>query len=354
MRRAGYTFLVLIVIAAGGAFRAAERTVTPAAVLWSANMESAGQSEWYAPSTVADGYELGGEFDSGSGRSIPTTEEKHSGAYSLKMTLDLRTAPCGSGTRMFRWGEPSTNSELFYTVWYYFPRAYRLFDDPCGNGAWWNVLQWKSKVSETQNDPFWVLSVYNPQLAPPPPPPRLFGHLTNGPWRSTETMRSLPSPETMRFSLASSRYNPFPGPCYPHACGQRLKDIPVGPNCDGSPCWFEVTAYYKCADDATGRVRIWQRNPGETNPTMLFDVRDVQTRYPGGQCDWSVNNYGEGIDPPEPTIYIDDVGILRPPLPLAEDRRRYKVKHGHPPPPPGDESPATESGSFHVPDQSPS
>jgi hypothetical protein len=40
-------------------------------------------------------------------------------------------------------------------------------------------------------------------------------------------------------------------------------------------------------------------------------VRDVRTRYPAanGANEWSVNNYGDAVEPSPATIYIDDAAI---------------------------------------------
>jgi hypothetical protein len=35
----------------------------------------------------------------------------------------------------------------------------------------------------------------------------------------------------------------------------------------------------------------------------------VQTRYPDGNCAWSVNNYSTSLKPSAATIYVDDAAI---------------------------------------------
>ena len=79
--------------------------------------------------------------------------------------LDLRmTAPCGpdtsSGTRLFRWKEPIEHPDLYYKVWYYFPRTYTLVGNPA---SWfWNIFGWKSKtINPPRNETFWHVNVYN-------------------------------------------------------------------------------------------------------------------------------------------------------------------------------------------------
>ena len=77
---------------------------------------------------------------------------------------------------------------------------------------------------------------------------------------------------------------------------QSVKDIPVGQ-------WTYIEAYLKQAADFTGEVTIWQ------DSELVFDQRNVKTKYPSGDNQWSVNNYSDGLMPNPATIYIDDASI---------------------------------------------
>lgn len=68
--------------------------------------------------------------------------------------------------------------------------------------------------------------------------------------------------------------------------------------------WTHVEAQYVCAADNTGRVTIWQ------DGHQVFDVSGP-TRYAGGNCEWSVNNYSNGLNPTPTPIYVDDCGRCR-------------------------------------------
>jgi len=217
-------------------------------VLWSADFEKGDTSQWYFPSAGADGNEGGGTFNSGTAESVPSTEHAHTGRWGLKMTI---LAPPESGTRMFRWREPIKWSELYYTVWYYFPRKYSVAN-------YWNVLQWKSKNSSGTTDPFFVLNVADR------PDGSMYFRLYD--WQAGRT----------------------------HS--QSLTNIPVGR-------WFRVDAHYVCAADDSGAVTIWQ------DDSVQFDLRNLPTRYAGGECHWSVDNYSDNIWPSPAVIYVDDVAI---------------------------------------------
>jgi hypothetical protein len=223
-------------------------------VLWSADFESGNISQWYAPSSGPTGNYGGGEFTTATGYSQMTQSRAHTGRWSLAMTLSA--TPPESAVRMFRWLEPRAYTKLYYSVWYYFPQQYRV-------SRYWNVFQWKSKRPNGAVDPFFVLDVSN--------------H-TSG---------------TMSLSLVDwQKQVKF---------GQSVTDVPIGQ-------WFNVEAMYTCAGDATGHVTIWQ------DGAMLFNLANVQTRYADGDCQWSVDNYSDGLSPAPATIYIDDAVIsLRPP-----------------------------------------
>jgi hypothetical protein len=219
-------------------------------VLWSAGMEGGDLSEWYRPCSGSSPcpQQLGGAFNSGNAVSKASGDVAHTGAYSANLTINT---PPTAGVRLFRWGEPRQYTDLYYSVWYYFPQRY---DTPAG---WWNILQWKSKTS-SRNDPFTVLNVGNR------PNGNMYLYLYR--W------------------VAKESYN------------QTIKDIPVGQ-------WVHVEAFYRCAADGTGRVTVWQ------DGAQLYDVGNVNTRYADGDCQWSVNNYSDRVTPSPTTIYIDDAAI---------------------------------------------
>jgi hypothetical protein len=216
-----------------------QQSVTP---LWFANHEGAVLNQWYV-----DGG--GGEFNSG-GVSQASTDFAHSGQYSARLTI---TTPPQQGVRLFRWSEPQVHPDLYYSVWYYFPKQYSA------TAGWWNVFQWKSKTS-TANDPFFLLDALN---------------------RNGKSFLSLFEWQPNRRRRYSQLVN---------------VDIPIGR-------WFQVEAFYKSRGDSTGQVIIWQ------DGIKLFDVSGVQTRFSNGDTQWSVNNYSDQVTPSPTVIYIDDAVV---------------------------------------------
>jgi hypothetical protein len=164
-----------------------------------------------------------------------------------------------SGTRLFRWVESQNYTDLYYSIWYYFPQLYT----PNGNPAFWDVLAWKSNGTAEGDNPFFTLNVGN---RPPGDsnPGAMFFYLYN--------------------QITLTSYTP-----------QTYVNIPVSG-------WTHIEAHYVC-DPTSGHVTFWQ------DGAQIFDVSGVATRYADGDCQWSVDNYSSGVNPAPATIYIDDAAI---------------------------------------------
>jgi hypothetical protein len=190
----------------------------------------------------------GGEFNSGGGASGVQSQVTHSGTHAA--FLRINNVNGDQGVRLFRWQESQRHKELYYSAWYYFPRRFSTI------GGWWNISQYKSKTS-TKNDAFFILNV---------------GNRSNG---------------DMHFYLydwqAKRSY-------------QQAHNIPVGQ-------WVHIETYYRSSGDQTGQIIMWQ------DGVEVFNVNNVQTRYPDGDTQWSVNNYTSAISPDPATIYVDDAVI---------------------------------------------
>ena len=199
---------------------------------------------------------------------MASTEHARSGLWSAKMVIGgPPTGGATNGTRMYRWCEPQQHPDLFYSVWFYLPE--RLTVAP--STGWMNLFQFNSKLAgHIDADPFFFLDVFN-----------------------------TPGTGAMRFRLTWWAGQTSEGP-YPGQSGYRVwdspQDIPVGR-------WFQVQARQLCAGDFTGAIQVWQ------DDVELFHLAGVKTRYPAGDCQWAVNNYGTDIAPASVVMYIDDAAI---------------------------------------------
>jgi hypothetical protein len=193
--------------------------------------------------------QCGGEYNSGVSDTQAITRRANTGAWSARMEITTPSSPT-SGTRLFRWCEPRNHPKLYYSAWYFLSQRY---DVP----NYWNVWQWKSKTSN-RNDPFFIVNIGNRSNN------NMYFYLYD--WKNRKS----------------------------HS--QSVADVPVGR-------WFQVEGYYQCAANNTGRVTIWQ------DGKLLFDVQNVRTRYDTGDCQWSVDNYSDMLEPTRSSIYIDDAAI---------------------------------------------
>jgi len=210
-------------------------------VLWSADMESSGNpgenlQQWYFPD-CCDRSELnppqsssngGGIYNSGTASAGPSFDYAHSGSYSAILKINTSVE---SGTRLFRWQEPrlnNSNSDLYYSVWYYFPTTYTPT-------VYWNILQWKSNSPTWGNNPMFNVEVNN---------------------RGSGMYLYLCPPSFING-----------GTCYGQTGNTYY--IPVG-------TWTHLEAHYVGSGLSTGHVTIWE------DGHQLFDIANVQTRYADG------------------------------------------------------------------------
>jgi hypothetical protein len=243
---------------------AANRTV-----LWSAGMEGGGLSEWTA--------NAGGDFEnSGVASASATASIAHSGAWSLKATID--TASGSSGVRAFRWAEPRTNRDAYYSVWLYIPTPFTL----TGQNKWWNVFQFKSRTADNSRvDPLWAF--YLTQDAG--------GVYVQAGWGWGGTTLTGP----YAGSNASGKWYAPRTKVY----------VPIGR-------WVHLEAFLHQSKDFDGSLKFWQ------DGTLLFDLANIRTSYPNcnfnawcADNEWSVNLYSDGMSPNPATAYFDDAVISR-------------------------------------------
>jgi hypothetical protein len=199
---------------------------SPGTALWTGDMEEGSLADWSSDSG-------GGEYNSGAGDSVASTDRAFGGSYGAKMAL---TGP--GGTRLFRWKEARANRDLVYSARFFFPQAYTLTADP-NTGRYWNLLQFKSRSTSGANDPLWYLDVTNPAAG------------------------------RMRLDLIwwhRSLEGPRPGEVGLRRFRQTLADVPVGR-------WFELKARLVQSKDFDGSLRIWQ------DGQLIFDMAGIRTSF---------------------------------------------------------------------------
>jgi hypothetical protein len=233
-------------------------------------MEAGNMLEWYKDGGGAEHLGMDGTYQgTGTGPTVApdgsssqaSRDFAHSGSWSAKLSL-----PGTGGIRLWRWNEPMQNRELYYSVWYYFPRGYTV-----GQNGWNNILQYKSRTSDGKNDPFFLMQ-----------------------WKNQGTAM-YPS---LYWWQPSSMEGPQPG-----QFGQRTWDFPNVPIPVGR--WFNIEVRYVCAGDFTGAIQVWQ------DGVQLIRLEGIRTAFPGGDCIWAVTNYAQNISPAPYNMYVDDAAISR-------------------------------------------
>jgi len=212
-------------------------------IIWDAGMETGDLSDWALPA-ADDG---GGEFNSDGGDAVASQNIAHTGTWSARMAL----TDGSGGTRLFRWREAREYPEAYYSAWFYFPDRY----EP---EAWWNIFQFKSKVSDSINDAFWVLNVGNRADG------AMYLYLYD--WQNEKSY------------------------------GQQVIDLPVGQ-------WVHLECYLRQSAEETGQLTCWQ------DGVTLWDLAGISTKYPAGDNQWSINNYASAVSPTPVVIYVDDAAI---------------------------------------------
>lgn len=255
------------------------RPTTPTgSVLWSADMETGDNTQWYAPSTGPTGDYGGSPENSGVASDTASTTFAHAGTYSLKLQISTPNSPT-SGVRMFRWKESRENRGAYYSVWMYIPTLYTLTGDPA-TGHYVNLFQFKSSSEDhSLNTPVWGFYIDDSHAGQ--------WYIKAG-WGAGGT------------TLAG----PHAGdPVSIKSYTQTIAALPIGQ-------WVHIEAYMYQANDYTGHLTLWQ------DGVQLFDFSNVITGY--SSCNynawctdigWSVNLYSDGLTPDPAVIYIDDASI---------------------------------------------
>jgi hypothetical protein len=251
----------------------------PTLFLWSALHERGTLADWYFPAAT-ESKSLphgGGEYNSGVGDSVGSTEVAHSGSWSAKQTID--TSSGSSGTRLFRWEEfrsLARGEGVYASAWFFVPQPVKV-------GGYLNVFQLKSKTQDERYiDVFFQLNVFS----------RSDGSLYLKPgWGWGAENPAFPGGPYRGGPAAGSWFAPSGG-----------VNVPVGK-------WFEVTAYIVPSAGYDGVMKFWQ------DGVLIGDFENVMTGYPntnsenGVDTQWSVNAYGNGLTPSVYSHYVDDADI---------------------------------------------
>jgi len=233
-----------LTILSGAGTQRGEPLPSPGPVIWSADAETGDLSQW----TV--GQEGESVFNTGTGVVDVSTDVAHGGDHSYRLTIDGASGRT-EAARVFRWAEDA--QAAYYSVWFYIPRVYHP-------AQWWSIFQFKSVTARSApaSDPMWMVDINNR------PDGSMYLYL----WDAIDRTSFVPREHV---------------------------NLPVGR-------WFQLTAYFRRANDRSGRIALWQ------DGTLLYDIDGIET-VTGANVHWGICNYSDDIDPPDVTIYADDAEI---------------------------------------------
>lgn len=256
----GFTFLSSL-----GVFAQGVPTNQLGQLLWSANHLNGNVNEW-----TSDGG--GGIYNTGTGRTVVSTEQAKTGIHSLKLSINTTTGD-SHGTRVYRWREIGNNDDLIYTFHLYFP--HRIDLDP--NNAWFNLVQTKGVKyaaggagtgPDQINNPHYVVGLGvrgGANFLTLADLQRFWGGTTNVTWQAPPGI-----------------------------------NLPIGR-------WVKIQMLIIQRRDNSGRILLWQDDQLVIDTGLRNTLRpDVDANH------FSINAYADKTIPNNTSIYLDDVSINLP------------------------------------------
>jgi hypothetical protein len=217
-------------------------------LLWTSRFETGDFSEWTG---IAGGQAQAfpvppNTIDVSSGRA-------HNGGYSAALSINAGSDGTQESAGLSRAGGLPT--EAYYSAWYYLPSGVSV-------GTFW--VTFKFRMRTNADDPNTADELFDMDLG------------------------TMPSGEmTLRL--------------YDHRTGaDRPLDVadPIVP----VERWFQLEAFYRAANDNTGRLTFW------LDGQQVIDMAGAPTS-PTSWVEWDVCSVGENLTPSMATLYIDDCAI---------------------------------------------
>ena len=211
----------------------------------------------------------GGEYSNDGGAAHLVADKFATGQKSVLLTIPgMGQSGKPSGVRLHRWCESQRYRDLYYAVKLLFPQLIIK-----NKGGWTNWVQFKSKrAGRSTSEPIFFLDIYN-----------------------------AAANREMYFMLTWWAGLDIEGP-QPGQNGYRTwrSTIPIPIN-----EWIDLRVNYVCTGSFDGRLVVWQ------DRKKIFELNDIRTKYPDGDCQWGINNYGINISPEIVKIYVDDAVIYK-------------------------------------------
>ena len=176
----------------------------------------------------------------------------HTGHYSAAYTVTADGSDSGNQSRCFLGGE--LPEQAYYSAWFYLPTAAKIVDN-----ANWNLVHFEGGDSPARHFNTWDISLESADAG----------------------------------GLRLKVVDDIDGSSIPDL--MQRPDVPIAK-------WFRISMFLKRATDATGAIRVSQDNVEILNATNV-----ITDAHPYNE--WYVGNLAGHLDPPEYTLYVDDVSV---------------------------------------------
>ncbi|MES1208363.1 MAG: hypothetical protein ABUS79_20695 [Pseudomonadota bacterium] len=220
-------------------------------VLWTAQFEDGTFAEW----TGQMGGGANAEPSPPNTIQVSTTQPHH-GRYAAQLTIDTTGGAQQNSGLNRRGGLPPA---AYYSAWYYIPRTVTV-------GTFWLIFKFRERTDPANN-------------------------------MSDTELFDVGLVNTPAGELAVSLFDHrMPGP-FPLSTQDPV--VPVS-------AWFQVEAFYRNTQDASGRLTIWLFD--ETRGTrQIYDVSGPMA--PNAWVEWDVVNVGQNLTPTPTVLNVDDCAI---------------------------------------------
>jgi hypothetical protein len=218
-------------------------------LLWTATFEGQSLDEWSLPPAG------GSNVNPATGSLTVEDVRAHRGRFAAQLTVNAPADGMQKNTELMRSG--LLPEEAYYSAWYYLPRSVAV------NGFW---VIFKLRLRRAVDDPTTEDELYDLDLS------------------------GQPSGEMALF-------------LYDHRAAVAVPlDVPA----PAVPIdrWFQIEAFYRNAQDDTGRVTYW------LDGQAIVDVRG-KPMAPNAWVGWEAASIAKDLTPSDAVVYVDDCAISR-------------------------------------------
>jgi hypothetical protein len=255
-------------------------------IIWATDVENETGtfSAWSGPPGTGGPY-----FESGSPAVSVSSDQAHSGHFSLKLTstatTEAQTSSLPAGVGLLK--EAQFPEEAYYSAWYYLPSAYQTLTS-------WTIMKFESPLpAESSDGGSSVVDAAAEASAPSDggvTPPVSDGGAAAPPLMQLLDLRlqSLPGGD-MALVVYDHRQQYLEAPL-----ADPVPTVPVGR-------WFQLECFYRNAGDSSGRLTVW------LDGLLVYDLSRPMGASP--TIGFTPCSLADDLIPSAVELYLDDIAI---------------------------------------------